>query len=248
MFKSRRRHARSVSALVTGIALSSPLAVMSAEPPMPVPTISVVATGTVDAAPDLAVLTLTVMREAETARAALDANNAAMAQVLDALKQGGVAARDLQTAGFRIDPRYSYPQRGGAEQPPPKLVGYTVRNTVTARVRELSALGRLLDTAVTLGVNQGGEIRFTNAEPEKLLREARSRAMKEASDKAATLAAAAGVALGRIESIEERTGGSPPPVPMMGVRAMAASADSVPLEAGENTYSVTVSASWAIAQ
>ncbi|MGB5291646.1 MAG: SIMPL domain-containing protein, partial [Lysobacterales bacterium] len=55
-------------------------------------------------APDMAILTLTVTREAETARDALDANSDAMAEVLTAMKAAGIRENDLQTSGFSIQP------------------------------------------------------------------------------------------------------------------------------------------------
>jgi uncharacterized protein YggE len=60
-----------------------------AEQQEPYPRIVVSGQGSADIAPDMAVLQLTVMREAETARAALDANSAAMAEVLKALRDEG---------------------------------------------------------------------------------------------------------------------------------------------------------------
>ena len=73
-----------------------------------IPRINVSGEGRVDIAPDMAVLSLTVTREAQTARAALDANSAAMKDVLAAMASQGVNNKDLQTSGFSIQPKYSY--------------------------------------------------------------------------------------------------------------------------------------------
>ena len=51
-----------------------------------VPRILVTGQGSTDIAADMAVITLTVTREEETARAALEANSAAMSDVLSAMK------------------------------------------------------------------------------------------------------------------------------------------------------------------
>ena len=71
----------------------------------PIPRINVQGEGRADIAPDMAILTLTVMREDKTARGALDANTAAMAEVLAAMRKQGIAESDLQTSGFAIQPR-----------------------------------------------------------------------------------------------------------------------------------------------
>src|SRR5690606_31363087 len=112
-------------------------------------------------APDMALLTLTVMREADTARAALDEANKAMADVIAAMKEEGIAPRDLQTSGLSINPRYVYPDKDD-DPKEPRIVGYQVVNTLSVRVRDLEKLGAIIDRSVTLGVNQGGNIAYTN--------------------------------------------------------------------------------------
>ena len=83
--------------------------------------------GEANAVPDLAIMTLGVMREAPTAREALDANNKAMAEVIADIKMSGVAERDLRTATLQIYPRYDYPKKRDGRQKT-KLTAYQVRN------------------------------------------------------------------------------------------------------------------------
>ncbi|SOE12793.1 hypothetical protein SAMN05877838_0900 [Hoeflea halophila] len=210
--------------------------------------ITVSGEGVATAAPDMAVISLTVLREAETAREALDANNAAMADVLAAMKADGIAERDLQTGGFSVQPRWVYP-RNDDENRKPEIVGYTVNNTLTVRIRDLSRLGAILDSSVSLGVNQGGDVMFTNDDKEAIRETARLDAMKQARAKAEAMTSALGVSLGRIAQISENSG-SAPPMPM--VRAemamMSKAADAVPVAAGENEYRVTVNVTWEIDQ
>lgn len=215
----------------------------------PYPQIMVSGQGSAELAPDMALLQLTVTREAETARAALDANSVAMAEVLAALRAQGIAERDIQTANFSIQPRYVYPKpKSGAESQAPRIVGYTVRNGLGVRVRDLGNLGAIIDRSVTLGVNEGGSITFTNDDPSAAVEQARIRAVKEAGAKAKTLASAAGVKLGRVLAISEQSF-SPGPTPMMHSRAVMADAmESVPVAAGENSYKVSVNMAYAIEQ
>lgn len=215
----------------------------------PYPRITVNGEGSAELVPDMAVLQLTVTREADTARQALDANSAAMAEVIKALRDQGIAERDIQTANFGIQPKYVYPQpRAQGEREPPRIVGYTVRNGLNVRVRDLGKLGAIMDRSVTLGVNEGGNIMFTNDDPSAAIDKARASAVQDAMGKARTLAAAAGVKLGKVLEIAENSY-SPGPVPMMRAEMMAsAAADAVPVAAGENSYRVTVSVAYAIAQ
>ncbi|MDK1387144.1 SIMPL domain-containing protein [Sinorhizobium sp. 8-89] len=203
--------------------------------------------GRATAAPDMAIVQLSVVKDAKTAREALDANNKAMAEVLAALKQGGIAERDLQTSGFSINPQYHYPQNNDGSNRPPELIGYQVVNGVTVRVRELSELGEVLDKSVTLGVNQGGGIEFTRDKPDDVITEARKAAVADAIVKAKVLAEAAGVSLGRLIEISEQAS-RPEPVPMVRSMAKEFAADAVPIATGENTYNVTVNVTFAIDQ
>jgi len=224
--------------LALAAALVLPLAASAQEASTPPPRIVVAGEGEAAVVPDIAWINLSVMREGDTARAALDKANEAIAGVIAALKQTGIEDRDLQTSGLSIDPRYVYPQNNDGNQQP-RIAGYQATNSLTVRVRDLARLGEVIDRAVTLGVNQGGGITFGNDDPKTVLAEARREAVADATARARTLAEAAGVKLGRVVEIAE-SGPAEPPVPMPKVMRMEAADASVPIEAGENTYRVQV--------
>ncbi|KQZ14168.1 MULTISPECIES: SIMPL domain-containing protein [unclassified Mesorhizobium] len=205
--------------------------------PLPPPRIIVSGEGEASAAPDLAVLSLSVMREAKTARAALDAGNDAMAAVIAAMKSAGIEDRDLQTGGLQINPRYNYTNKPDGNQEA-ELVAYQVTNTLTVRIRNIDKTGELLDKAVSLGVNQGGGISFSNEDPSKTLTEARKKAVADAMAKARTLAEAAGVSVGRVLEIVDQNM-APMPMPMS-AKSFDSARAAVPVEAGENSYKVQV--------
>lgn len=205
--------------------------------------------GTANVVPDMAVINMTVLRQDKTARAALDANNSAMAEVLAAMSSAGIEQRDLQTSNFSIDPEYLYPERTNNQPVTPKIIGYRVSNSLTVRVRDLDKLGSILDKSVTLGVNQGGQIMFTNDDPSAAITKARTAAMQDAVSKATTLTDAAGVGLGRIVNISEQHR-NPSPGPLMRAEmAMKSSADAaVPVATGENQYRVSVNVTFELNQ
>ena len=237
---------------VLAATMATPTNAMAAERPLaesPLPVIRVTGEGRISLAPDMAILDLGVVREAATAREALDANNAAMAEVVAAMKAEGMADRDLQTSGFSIQPKYFYPQsKAGEDQPVPRIVGYSVSNRLSVRVRDLAKLGAILDRSVTLGVNDGGNITFANDDPSATIARAREAAMKDALSRAETLARAIGAKPGKILEISENTF-TPQPVSMArGKMMMEARSDAVPVQGGENTYTVSVQAVWEILQ
>ena len=238
-------------ALAAVFALASLPALAQPEPPHPPgprPAIFVLSgEGTASAAPDMAVITSGVVTQAETARAALDANTEAMTKLIDSLKGAGIEPKDIATSGFSVQPRYVYQQRNDGTQEPPRISGYEVRNSVTVKVRDLAKLGGVLDKAVTEGSNQIDNLSFDISKKDELLNEARKEALADARAKAELYAEAAGVKLGRLRELSEQAGHFPPPRPMMmRMEAKAASAD-VPVERGEQEVTVNVTATWEIA-
>jgi len=101
---------------------------------------------------------------------------------------------------------------------------------------------------VSLGVNEGGNITFTNEDPSEAITQARIKAVQHAIDKANTLADAAGVKTGQILEISEQSFNPRPMQMARAEMAMGRSSDAVPVAAGENTYKVTVNVSFGINQ
>ncbi len=211
-------------------------------------TISVSGEGQSAIAPDMAILSFSVVKQAETAAAALTENSKALAEVLKSLKASAIEDRDLQTSNFSVQPLYKRYEPKDGVYVAPEITGYQVSNGLTVRVRDLKKLGEILDTSVKLGINQGGDITFTNDKPEATVTEARKQAVADALAKAKTLTEAAGVKLGRVIQISENMQ-RPMPVPQTMMRAsMAKEADSVPIASGENSYSVVVNVTFALGE
>jgi uncharacterized protein YggE len=209
-------------------------------------TISINGLGEVSAAPDTAFITSGVTTQGATAREALDANTAAMTELIATLKESGIEARDIQTSGFSVNPNYVYSDARDANgyQLPPKINGYQVYNTVNVRVRELAKLGTVLDKAVTVGANTINGVSFSVADPSPLYDEARKLAFADARKKAELYATAAGEELGDLRNISESQGYSQPQPYMMRAEAMSADAAAVPVEGGELSFQINVQVTW----
>ncbi|MEO4041224.1 SIMPL domain-containing protein [Hoeflea sp. CAU 1731] len=232
--------------IMFAVALLPVSAMAQAQKPHRQPSISVTGEGTAQIAPDMAVINLTVLRQGKTAREALDASNEAMAAILAEMEATGIEDRDLQTSNFSISPQYVYPKQDDNQRQPPTIEGYNVSNSLTVRIRDLANLGAVLDKSVTLGVNQGGQIMFTSDDPSAAITEARKKAVEDAMEKAQTLAGAAGIELGSVLKISEVANPGRPMPMMRAEMAMASDARGVPVAAGENEYSVSVTMSFEI--
>lgn len=226
--------------------LAVALAMPAAADELPTPMISMSGHGEVTAQPDTASITSGVTTQAETARAALDANTEAMTALIQALREAGIADRDIQTSNFSVNPSYVYTDARDANgyTLPPKISGYQVQNTVTVRVRDLSTLGTVLDHSVTVGANTISGISFSVEDPSALYDEARKAAFADAHHKADLYASAAGDALGDIRGISESQGGPQPQPYMLKSMAMDAAAAPVPVQGGELTFAIDVQVSW----
>jgi uncharacterized protein len=201
-------------------------------------TVTVVGEGIVETAPDQAIISLGVTTTADTAVAALAANSDAMDSMMNQLRTAGVAPADLQTANLSLNPNSSGYSSSSSET----ISGYTASNMLNVRVRDLDALGALLDAAVSDGANTMNGITFGLAEPNPVMHEARTRAVADATSRATVLAMAAGVTLGPIVSITE--GGTyPGPAPMFRVESTG-----VPIAQGELAMTASVTVTFEIAE
>ncbi|HXG79731.1 MAG TPA: SIMPL domain-containing protein [Methyloceanibacter sp.] len=208
-------------------------------------TISLSATGAVKTTPDKVDISTGVTSEAKTAREALDQNTQAMSKVVAALKEDGIAEKDIQTVNFSVGPVYEQRPYDRPDGKPPLIVGYRVTNQVRITLHDTKKLGAILDKVVSLGSNQIDSIEFGVDEPEALKDEARKLALKNVTGNAKLYAEAAGVGLGQILSIaEEESAFYPRAVPA--AAAFDTAKEAVPIEAGTATVEIRVRVTWEI--
>jgi uncharacterized protein len=200
--------------------------------------ITVSASGSVSAVPDLARITSGVATEAPVAKDAVAKNSEAMRKIIDGLKSSGIEEKDIQTSSFHIEPRYTRAREGEA----PAIDGYHATNQVQVVVRNLDKLGEVLDRLVALGANEMAGLSFDVSQAEKLRDEARKEAVANAQRRAKLYAEAAGVQLGEVLNIDE--GSDNPPRPLFAGRALKA--EAVPIERGSETLEATVTVTWAL--
>jgi uncharacterized protein YggE len=223
------------SLLVAALAiLSAGCAGRMAAPGVEDDVIAVTGVGRFSAAPDTALLTLGVDSNAATLAEATGDAARRMTAVVARVKSFGVADADIATVSYSVDPRMA-PADPMRRDEPPRIVGYHVGNVAQVTVRKLADAGPILDAAVTAGANTVRGIRFTLADPATAQSQARASAVADALAKARQLASAAGVKLGPVLSIRESSVSQP--IPM---RAMAARAESTPIEPGQLEVTVSV--------
>ena len=200
--------------------------------------LTVSADGRIASAPDMATITMGVLHEAATAAAALEATSGATRAVLDQLAQDGVAPRDMQTRDLALNPVWS--NRNSSGNTPPRIVGFQASNTVVVRVRNLDALGGILDRVVSSGANNFQGLSFGLQDPGPVQDAARRNAVAEAQRKATLYADAAGLRLGAVLRLDEN-GGAPV------TYGLSMVAEPVPVAQGEVTTAASVTMVFEIA-
>lgn len=162
--------------------------------------------GKVAVVPDIAQFTFGVTTEGGEDLSNLQNENATrINRVIDFLKDNGIDEEDIKTQRLNISPRYQrfncFNEVGPC--PPPKIVGYTIVQSVQVKVRDLDRVGGIFAGVVDNGANTASNLSFTIDDTSGPENEARAEAIEEAQRKAKSTAKAAGVRLGRLLSIDE---------------------------------------------
>jgi len=197
--------------------------------------LSVSASAEVKHAPDVATISAGVVTQAADANSAMRANAGQMQKVMAAIRDAGIAEKDIQTSGVNLNPNYKY-----AENQAPTITGYQASNTVNLKVRDLAKLGKVLDALVASGANQVNGPSFEIDQPDAVQDEARRAALGKAQARAEMYAKSLGLQVRRIVSVSEGGGFQPPmPVPMVRMAAMAKDAGTE-ISPGENTVGASI--------
>lgn len=196
--------------------------------------ITVEGQGRIDAAPDMATITLGVTSQARKAGAAMRETSQGVAAILKRLTGLGIAPNDIQTRNVSLNPIWS--NRSTSSGGGNSITGFAASNTVLVRVRDLEALGTVLDAVVADGANTFNGLQFSLQNPDPLAVRARQAAVRDAMAKATQIAQAAGISTGRILSISAHGRGGPVVMEM----AAARHSGPVPVAPGEVTVTESV--------
>lgn len=158
--------------------------------------------GEVTAIPDVIQFSFSVLTEGGLDVGELQKENTAKTNsVIGFLKDNGVALEDLKTQNYNIEPRYSFCVRGLCS--PSQILGYSVNQSVSVKVRDFDMIGDILSGIVERGTNSVSQLSFTIDDSSELENDARNEAMEVAQQKAKDLAIAGGFRVGRLISVSE---------------------------------------------
>lgn len=162
--------------------------------------------GKVTGKPTLAQIDIGVYSEGTDVPSVQNDNSQKVNAMTAAMQDLGIAEADLQTSNYNISPKYDY--KNGQQN----VVGYSVSQNVSVKVRDLTKVGAALAKAGQLGANQVNGVSFTIDDPSQLQQQAREKALADARKKADELAGALGVQIIRVTTFSE-TSANPQPIP-----------------------------------
>ncbi|MFA6432763.1 MAG: SIMPL domain-containing protein [Candidatus Paceibacterota bacterium] len=217
--------------------------------------ISVTGSGDAVAVPDVATFSFTI---SETAKTVADAQTAATTKInatLKAVRDAGVADKDIQTQSYNINPHYEYQNSicpaasyGMTVYCPSGksiITGYDVSQSIQVKVRDLAKAGAIFTSIGSLAVENVNGLNFSVDDPDAVQAEARSKAITDAQNKAKILAKELGVRLVRITSFSENNGYYDRKTYGMGGSPMmaevSAPAPQIPIGETKITNTVTIS-------
>jgi uncharacterized protein len=162
----------------------------------------------VQAQPDTAVLTISVVTQSKQALDAQQQNATKSDAVMHAVKAAAGSGSEVKTSGYSLQPQRIY-----KEGQPPTITGYEARNSVTVTMSDLSKVGSVIDAAGQAGANDLAGIAFTLRQDRPARDKALSEATTEAISKARVIAQALGGKVVRIVEVQEE-GFQRPPQPL----------------------------------
>jgi len=194
--------------------------------------IRVVGKASMNKAPDIATSQIGVQTFNKEVEPAVAENNRKSDAVISALRQQGIAEKDIYTTQFNI-----YPQRDYANNRPNEIIGFQVDNMVSVTIRDIKIIGKALQTAINAGANNIHGLNFTISDTETIKRDLRLKAIQDARKQAEDIAAAADIKLGKIITINDLSMS----VPIYRANYDKAAAEiAVPIQTGELELSAQV--------
>lgn len=202
---------------------------------MPSEYVEMTGSGAASGTPDVADLTVRLEHGATEVAEALAGCAGAAAGVVDRLRAAGMPAADLRTESIRVDQRWNN-QSGTTD-------GYTASQTLSVRVRDVSAVGAVVTELAAAGGDafRMDSLAWSFSDPDELATQARERAWADARAKAEQVATLAGRSLGTVVRLRESADTAGVPRPML---KLAADAGAMPAEAGEATVTASLLVRW----
>ena len=130
--------------------------------------------------PDTAIVSVGVESLNESLIAAQTENSSSMNALVGVLKELGVLEENIKTKGYNVYQRYDYTQGE-------KLIGYQVSNYLEFKTKDVDNVGSIISKLMENGANRFSGVTFTLENSEEAYKQALSKALENAKNKASAL-------------------------------------------------------------
>jgi uncharacterized protein len=198
--------------------------------------VTVVGAGQVQGTPDTLTANVSIEFTAPDVTTAMNQTSERQQAVINALTNSGIDHKDISTTQVTLQPQFAGPDNTSG------ITGYRASNSIAVKIRKLDSASNALALIVSTGgdATRINSVSYSIDDDSALVKDARARAFQDAKDRAHQYAQLSGLKLGKVISISESTGGTPP-TPTQAPRAMAT---PVPLEPGQQTVGFSVTVVW----
>jgi uncharacterized protein YggE len=229
---------RSIAIIGAGLAVAT---LSGCDKPNPAPPganprqVTVFGSGQVRGVPDTLTADVGIEFTAPDVTTAMNQTNDRQQAVINALAGAGVDRKDIRTTEVTLAPQYSSPEPAGSAT----ITSYRADNALEVKIHPPDAASRLLALIVSTGgdATRISSVSYSIADDSELVKDARARAFQDAKNRAEQYAQLSGLRLGKVLSISEAAGSTPP-------QGSPRAASAVPLEPGQQTVSFSVTAIW----
>lgn len=205
----------------------------------------VTGTGKAVVSPDIAKIDFGIEQTGTDLKTVQSSVNQKSQDLVNQIKKLGIAASDIQTISYSVNPQYDYTTSTQ------RITGYDVSTNYEVTIRDFTKINDLIATATGSGANNISGVNFDLSDNLKnqTTQTAREQAVAEAKTKAEGLAKAAGITLGKIINVSEAETPSnivPLALPVSGGGFAQKSVTPPSVQPGTTEIDVTISLSYEV--
>ncbi len=203
--------------------------------------VTVTGVGTINVVPDAVRFYPSVTALANKSSEALATASKTASAVRAALRNAGIATKDIKSSNLSVYPEYNYTQDRGSV-----IVGYRATQSFTVVIRKADIAGKVVEDVVNAGnenVTVNGIVPFIT-KGSAAMEDARAAAVADARSRAASYAKLLGTSLGKVVYLQENSAPSYS-FPRLGM-AKAEDGSTPQIDLGEEEVSVSITVRWVL--
>jgi uncharacterized protein YggE len=203
--------------------------------------VTVTGVGTINVVPDAVRFYPSVTALANKSSEALATASKTASAVRAALRNAGIATKDIKSSNLSVYPEYNYTQDKGSV-----IIGYRATQSFTVVIRKADTAGKVVEDVVNAGnenVTINGIVPFIT-KGSAAMEDARAAAVADARSRAASYAKLLGTSLGKVVYLQENSAPSYS-FPRLGM-AKAEDGSTPQIDLGEEEVSVSITVRWAL--